>query len=74
MTTVAGRNWKKTRGEDQINSQNNKLSQANQLAFKQTDVPHLSSHHNYLRQLDYICADCVKYVLQFVYNRYEGLH
>lgn len=46
----------------------------NLLAIKQSDVSHLSSHNNYLRQLNYVCADRVKYILQFVYDRYEGLH
>lgn len=35
---------------------------------------YLSSDDNNLRQLNDVGADRVKHVLQFVYDRYEGLH
>lgn len=46
----------------------------NLLALQQCDVTHLSSHNNYLRQLNNVCAHRVKHILQFVYDGYEGLH
>lgn len=44
------------------------------LALSQSCVSYLSAHNNYLRQLDYVCTDCIKYILEFIYYRNEGLH
>lgn len=44
------------------------------LALRQSCLSHLSTHNNYLWQLDNVRTDRIKYILKFIYDRNEGLH